>query len=186
MNAATGPTVILLVEDEALVRMFAADLLREEAGFKVIEAVDADEALTVLEAGPDVHALVTDVEMPGTLDGFTLARLVHKAWPQIGIVVVSARAAPAPSEMPPGARFVLKPYSIAGLIDAVRAVLDFDSGPILLPGTAKADEASTPPSAIPPGDAGQPLLPVGVPLDPLQTAIGSVGGLAQPLAEPEE
>ena len=102
MNAATGPTVILLVEDEALVRMFAADLLREEAGFKVIEAVDADEALTVLEAGPDVHALVTDVEMPGTLDGFTLARLVHKAWPSVlswrrrGPPTPKARCPPAP------------------------------------------------------------------------------------------
>ena len=75
--------------------------------------------------------------------------------------------------MPAGARFVLKPYSIAGLITPVRAVL-ISIRVHLSAAPAKANQASTPPSAIPPGDAGQPLLPVGVPLDPLQTAIGSV------------
>jgi CheY-like chemotaxis protein len=85
------PVIVLLVEDEALVRMMAADVLREEGGFKVVEAADADEALTVLDATADVRALVTDVEMPGSLDGFTLARVVKQAWPQIGIVVTSGQ-----------------------------------------------------------------------------------------------
>jgi CheY-like chemotaxis protein len=163
--------------------MFAADLLREEAGFKVIEAVNADEALTVLEATADVRALVTDVEMPGSLDGFTLARLVSKAWPQIGIVVVSARSGPGPNDLPPGARFVAKPYSTTALIDAVRgAVRQAEPQPIVVP---KQEPAPAPAPAFrsPPA---YPLLPAGLKLDKLDTGIGNAGGLAQPLAEPED
>ena len=84
-----APVIVLLAEDATLVRMVAAEMLREEGSFKVIEAADADQALTVLEAKTNVRALVTDVEMPGSLDGFTLARLVRQAWPHIGIVVTS-------------------------------------------------------------------------------------------------
>ena len=69
-----APVIVLLAEDETLVRMVAAEMLREEGSFNVIEAADADQALTVLEATTNVQALVTDVEMPGSLDGFTLAR----------------------------------------------------------------------------------------------------------------
>jgi len=167
--------------------MFAADLLRDEAGFKVIEAVNADEALTVLEATSDVRALVTDVEMPGSLDGFTLARLVHKAWPHIGVVVVSARVGPGPEDMPPGARFVAKPYSTAALIEAVRAVVDAKCQSVPLPDVAPAATGrGTPSEAIPTAEAAQPFLPMGLPLDPMQAGIGSVGGLAQPLSQPDE
>jgi CheY-like chemotaxis protein len=67
-----APVVVLLAEDETLVRMVAAEMLREEGGFKTIEAADADQALTVLEAMANVQALVTDVEMPGS----SLAALV--------------------------------------------------------------------------------------------------------------
>jgi CheY-like chemotaxis protein len=183
MNPSSLPVVVLLVEDEALVRMFAADLLREEAGFKVVEAVNADEALTVLEATSDVRVLVTDVEMPGSLDGFTLARLVHKAWPDVGIVVVSARACPGPEDLPPGARFIAKPYATEALIGAVQAVLNATSGPILLPQGCPEAEPEAEPFE---GQTAYPLLPAGVPLNPLQDAIGTVGGLAQPLAEPDE
>jgi CheY-like chemotaxis protein len=57
----------------------AADVLREDGGLKVIEVINADEILTALEATADIRALVTDVEMPGSLDGFTLARVVKQA-----------------------------------------------------------------------------------------------------------
>jgi CheY-like chemotaxis protein len=67
--------IVLLAEDEALFRTMAADVLRQEGGSKVVEVVNADEALTVLEATFDVRAIVTDVEMPGSLDGFALARV---------------------------------------------------------------------------------------------------------------
>ena len=115
--------IVLLAEDETMVRMVAAEMRREEGSFNVIEAADADQALTVLEATTNVQALVTDVEMPGSLDGFTLARLVRQAWPHIGIVVTSGRVRPGPKDLPSGTLFIAKPYSLAALVDAVRTVL---------------------------------------------------------------
>jgi CheY-like chemotaxis protein len=75
--------------------MFVSDALREEGNFRVIEAAYADEALTLLETAWDsVRVLITDVEMPGSMDGFTFTRVVRKAWPHIGLVVVSGRMRP--------------------------------------------------------------------------------------------
>jgi CheY-like chemotaxis protein len=161
------PVIVLLVEDEALVRMMAADVLREEGGFKVVEAANADEALTVLEATADVRALVTDVEMPGSLDDFTLARVVKQAWPQIGIVVTSGRMAPGPKDLPSGALFMPKPYRPADLLAAVRTVLPSGQTEI-------------------PAEAPVPVLPSAVKISQLHTGIGTAGGLAQPLLEPDE
>jgi CheY-like chemotaxis protein len=161
------PAVVLLAEDEALVRMTAADVLREEGGFKVVEVVNADEALTVLEATADVRALVTDVEMPGSLDGFTLARVVKQAWPHIGVVVTSGRMAPGPNELPSGAQFIRKPYMPADLVAAVRAVLPSDQTEIH-------------------AEAPVPVLPAGIDLNPPHIGSGAASGLAQPLPEPEE
>jgi CheY-like chemotaxis protein len=161
------PAIVLLVEDEALVRMFAADVLREEGGFKVVEVVNADEALTVLEATADVRALVTDVEMPGSLDGFTLARVVKQAWPHIGIVVTSGRMAPGSRDLPSGALFIPKPYRPTDLIAAVRRVLPSDQTEI-------------------PVEASAPVLPSAIKINQLHTGIGTAGGLAQPLPESEK
>ena len=94
MTSDNRPEIILLVEDEALVRMLASDILTEEAGYRVIEAVNADEALTLLEARPDVRLVFTDVDMPGSLNGFTLARIVDMRWPKIRIIVTSGHARP--------------------------------------------------------------------------------------------
>jgi two-component system, response regulator PdtaR len=161
------PVIVLLVEDEALVRMIAADVLREEGGFKVIEAANADEALTVLEATADVRALVTDVEMPGSLDGFTLARVVKQAWSHVGIVVTSGRMAPGPKDLPSGALFIPKPYTPTALVAAVRTVLPSDQVSI-------------------PAEISAPVLPTAIKVSQLHTGIGATGGLAQPLPEPEE
>jgi CheY-like chemotaxis protein len=114
-------TVILLVEDEVLVRMLAADVL-SEAGFTVLESTNAEEALTLLEARPDVQVLFTDVNMPGALDGLGLAQTVHEQSPGIGILIGSGRIRPAPGELSPGTRFIAKPYAPSALTDAVRAV----------------------------------------------------------------
>lgn len=132
-----APAVVLVVEDEGLVRMFAADALRDEGGFEVIEAASADEALTVMHAVPGISVLVTDVEMPGTLDGFALARRVSEGWPAVGIVVVTGRARPSPDDLPAGAGFIVKPYRATRLIEAVRAVL---AGMPERPGTPDMDE----------------------------------------------
>jgi len=161
------PVIVLLAEDEALVRMMAADVLRDEGGFKVVEVVNADEALAVLEATADVRALVTDVEMPGSLDGVTLSRVVKQAWPHIGVVVTSGRMAPGPKELPSGTLFIPKPYRPADLVAAVRTALPSDQSEI-------------------PAEDPVPVLPSAIKISQPHTGIGAAGGLAQPLPEPEE
>ena len=115
--------VVLLAEDEALVRMMTADIL-EEAGCAVIETANASAALAMLDQRPDVQVLVTDVEMPpGPLNGLDLARLAHEQFPQVSVVVVSGRVRPDTGELPPGVRFVPKPYSATKLTRAVQEAL---------------------------------------------------------------
>src|SRR3712207_4880032 len=98
--------LILVVEDEALVRMTLVDVL-EDAGFKVIEAANADEALRVLSAVTGIDAVITDVEMPrGSINGFELARRVRSEREDIGILIASGRAAPKAGDLPEGALFL--------------------------------------------------------------------------------
>jgi CheY-like chemotaxis protein len=113
---------ILVVEDEALIRIWAAELL-EENGFSVLEAKDADAALKVLESRPDVKLLFTDVQMPGSLNGMQLAREVHARWPHILLVITSGRERPARIEIPDDGRFVAKPYSAEELLGQVYDLL---------------------------------------------------------------
>jgi two-component system, response regulator PdtaR len=102
--------VILIVEDEALVRLSAVGML-EDAGFRMIEAVNSEQALELLAADSDVQLLFTDVNMPGTIDGLALARQVRDRWPHIGIMVASGKKTPEPEELPAGSRFEQKPYN---------------------------------------------------------------------------
>ena len=109
---------VLVVEDETLVRMFASDFL-DEAGFKVFEAVNADEALTVLRARPDIHVVLADVEMPsGSVDGFELAKCIRQEWPGVRVIITSGRHAP-PSDLPDGIPVILKPYLPATVIELI-------------------------------------------------------------------
>jgi CheY-like chemotaxis protein len=101
-------SVILIVEDEPLVRLFVADLLLE-SGFRVIEAANAVEALTILGAGLDVSVLLADVDMPPGLSGYELAHEVHRRWPGVEILVTSGRQWPAEGDLPAGAAFLAKP-----------------------------------------------------------------------------
>lgn len=102
--------VVLLVEDEMLVRMDAADNL-EGAGFEVIETANADAAFEALCRRGDIQVLFTDIRMPGSMDGLALARLVHDRWPHIAVVITSGHGRPDEPEMPPWAAFIPKPYS---------------------------------------------------------------------------
>ncbi len=111
--------VVLAVEDEPLVRMFVADFL-DEAGFKVFEAVNADEAMTILQARPDVQAVVTDIEMPGSMNGLELARLIHERWPGIGVLVTSGRERPGPDDLSEKVAFLAKPYLPETVINVIR------------------------------------------------------------------
>ncbi len=113
------PAVALVAEDEFLLRMEAADTL-SDAGFTVLEVASADDALRFLEDKDGVDLLFTDVNMPGRLDGFGLAREVALRWPGITIIVCSGAAKPLPGDLPAKARFIDKPYSPALVHEVVR------------------------------------------------------------------
>jgi CheY-like chemotaxis protein len=115
-------TVVLVVEDEILIRMEAVQML-EDAGFSVVEASNAQEATAILESRTDVRAVFTDVNMPGTLDGMRLARMVWGRWPPIHLIVTSGLVSPGPEDLPPGGRFIRKPYSPAHVIATIRELL---------------------------------------------------------------
>jgi CheY-like chemotaxis protein len=100
--------VVLLVEDEPLVRLTQVDILRE-AEFWVVEAQDADEAFELLKTRPDIAAILTDVDMPGSMDGFEFARLVRQGWPEVAVLVISGKTSPSPGDLPPNATFLHKP-----------------------------------------------------------------------------
>jgi len=112
--------VVLLVEDEPLVRLVTADILLE-AGFRVIEAGDAEEALRVLKAEVAIDVLLSDVEMPPGMNGYELARHVHQHRPEVEILISSGREWPGENDLPPGAAFLPKPYPSATLVARVQA-----------------------------------------------------------------
>ena len=85
LDQSVVPIVVLVVDDEMLLRMRAVDMV-EEAGFTPIEAMDADEAVAILESRSDIALLFTDIQMPGSMDGLKLAHAVHERWPPIKII----------------------------------------------------------------------------------------------------
>jgi CheY-like chemotaxis protein len=113
---------ILVVEDEPLVRTFGI-LFLTDAGFNVLEASNAEEALKVLERGAGVDIVFTDVEMPGALDGFGLAQCVHERWPAIGVIVTSGRCQPQPGAIGSDELFVAKPYASQTLMHKIETCL---------------------------------------------------------------
>jgi CheY-like chemotaxis protein len=115
--------VVLLVEDEPLVRILLSDLL-SESGFRVLEAASATEALMILAADLDVRVMLTDVDMPPGSTGYELARQVHERWPGVEILVTSGRQWPTEGDLPPGAMFLAKPFPNEGLIFQVKAAAE--------------------------------------------------------------
>jgi two-component system, response regulator PdtaR len=114
--------VVLIVDDEVLIRLTAADGFID-AGFAVLEAANGDEALAVLEANPTVDALFTDVNMPGSIDGFELARAAAERWPSLAVVVSSGRMA-RPGDLPLDTAFIAKPYCPDAAASIVRRLID--------------------------------------------------------------
>jgi two-component system, response regulator PdtaR len=111
----TNRPVALIVEDEPLLLMLAADAAAA-AGFVALEACNADEAVSLLESRVDIAVLFTDIEMPGSMSGLKLAHVVHQRWPKIKIMVVSGAVDLQPSALPPGSQFMAKPYRFAGMV----------------------------------------------------------------------
>jgi DNA-binding response OmpR family regulator len=116
-------TFVLLVEDEVLLRMHAADFLEEE-GFIVIESTNGEHASTVIRNHPNIHVLFTDVHLPGSLNGVELAHLARQRWPSIAILIVSGRAQPQEVAMPAGSRFLEKPYAADIVLRHIREILE--------------------------------------------------------------
>ncbi|ATI78701.1 response regulator [Sphingobium yanoikuyae] len=110
MTLSTDPYA-LVVDDDAMILMHASDIV-DEAGFRCLEASTGDEAVEVLKKhGGSITLLFTDVEMPGSMNGFALARHVATHWPDVEIVVASGRMSPADGDMPHKATFIPKPFS---------------------------------------------------------------------------
>ncbi len=116
-----APLIILVVEDDVLVRMLACDILTD-GGHHAIEAVDAQEALILLQARPDIAVMFTDVDMPGEINGLGLARLATLRFPQLPIIVTTGASAVAPGDLPPNARFLAKPYPPSALLATIQEV----------------------------------------------------------------
>ncbi len=111
--------VVLIVEDELLLRMNAVDMIKV-AGFDIVEAANADEAIEILEARRDIGVVFTDIQMPGSMDGLKLVRAVRGRWPPIKIVATSGHIGVAQTDLPEGGRFVPKPYSPGQVMDVLR------------------------------------------------------------------
>ena len=113
---------VLVVEDEMVLRLRAVDIV-EDAGFTAVEAINADEALAILESRSDISLLFSDIQMPGSMDGLGLAHVVHKHWPSIKIIVVSGQVTPPCSDLPPCSRFFGKPLEAGQMIAQMRSMI---------------------------------------------------------------
>lgn len=116
------PIVVLVVEDEPLLRLDMADHLADE-GFEVIEASNADEAIRALESDSRIRLLFTDVDMPGTMDGLKLASFVANRWPPVRIIVTSGHRLVEITEIPDGSVFFAKPYQHEAIVASMREMM---------------------------------------------------------------
>src|SRR5271168_5400683 len=114
--------VVLVVEDEMLLRMSAVDMV-EDAGYTSVEAANADEAFAILESRSDIALLFTDIQMPGSMDGLDLARTVHDRWPAIKIILVSGRAELSERERPANSRFYQKPFAMRQMLEGLQEMI---------------------------------------------------------------
>ena len=118
MTHREGP-VILIVEDEFLIREDAAETI-EKAGFAVIQASNADEAIAILERRSDIHVVFTDIQMPGSMNGLKLARFVRDRWPPIRILATSGLVKVGADDLPSGSAFLAKPYRGPEVVSTLR------------------------------------------------------------------
>ena len=118
MTSVPGSPIVLIVEDEGLVRQMSAYELAD-AGYQVLEAANSREAMSILESGVGVSLLFTDVNMPGELNGLELARVVHDRWPRVRLLVTSGGARTGPEDVPDEGRFIPKQYSLSRMCSLV-------------------------------------------------------------------
>ena len=119
--------VVLVVEDEWLLRLVAVELV-EDAGFQALSAASADEALSILETRGDVWLLFTDVQMPGSMDGLSLAHAVRDRWPPVELIVTSGQRHIQAEDLPDRGRFIAKPYDREMLSQAFQEMAEMGQG----------------------------------------------------------
>jgi CheY-like chemotaxis protein len=112
--------IVVVVEDDVLERM-GASCMFEDAGYRVLEAEDADEALRLFETNANIRLLFTDVSMPGSMSGADLARKIAERWPNVGIIITSGRSRPEPFLL--GMRFHSKPYEPLAVLRQARELV---------------------------------------------------------------
>lgn len=117
--------VVLVVEDDALIRLSAMELVNA-AGYEALEASDADAAIRILESRSDIDLVFTDVQMPGTMDGIKLSHYIRDRWPPVKLLVASGNAILEESSLPSGSRFFPKPYDDHAIVDAMARLLSSD------------------------------------------------------------
>lgn len=113
---------MLIVEDEILLRMHASEVI-EDSGFDVIEAKNADDAISILEHRNDIVLIFTDIDMPGSMDGLKLAHFVKGRWPPIKIIATSGHVRITSNDLPEGGHFIPKPYKATQIADAIHQLI---------------------------------------------------------------
>ena len=113
---------VMVVEDETLVRLDIVISLENE-GFLVLEASNADDAIDMLDAHPEIRLMFTDIDMPGSMDGLKLATAVRNRWPPVKIIVASGHRQLSNELLPVEGRFFSKPYDHARVIATMREML---------------------------------------------------------------
>ena len=114
-----SPVYVLVVEDDFLSRLHAVNLV-EDAGYIAVEASNADEAITILEARKDIRLVFTDIDMPGSMDGLKLAHAIRERWPPIELILTSGHFDIRDDEIPERGRFFPKPYRDQEIISALQ------------------------------------------------------------------
>ena len=112
------PNALIVVVDDDVFERLGASVMFVDAGYRVLEAEDADEALHFFETNADIRLLFTDVSMPGSISGSDLAHQVAERWPEVGIIVTSGR--PRPLKLPLSMLFHDKPYEPAAVLRQAR------------------------------------------------------------------
>ncbi len=113
--------IILVVEDEPLLRMAAIDMI-ESAGFEAVEAADATQAVEILQSRMDISIVFTDIDMPGDIDGLRLAAVIRDRWPPIHVIITSGHTKPTKGSLPPDMVFFSKPYREDEVIETMMRI----------------------------------------------------------------
>jgi CheY-like chemotaxis protein len=111
-----------VVEDEHLLCVYASDIIKD-AGFDVVEARNADEAIVILEARKDIRVVFTDIDMPGSIDGVRLAKAIRDRWPPIELILTSGKVRLPSKWLPERGHFLPKPYQPETLVTAIRSMV---------------------------------------------------------------